>query len=41
MKRWHCDYRWRSKKWPLFTIGIDGREFVLILWALELSIWRL
>jgi hypothetical protein len=41
MNRWHFEFKWRRRKWPLLSIGVDGREFILILWALELSIWRL
>jgi hypothetical protein len=40
MKRWHYELKFFRRKWPFFGIGVDCKEFILILWAIELSIWR-
>jgi hypothetical protein len=40
MKRWHYELKLLRRKLPFFAIGVEGREFVLILWAVELSVWK-
>jgi len=37
---WHFDVEWFQRRWPLFAIGIDGGEFVLRLWFIEVSVWK-
>lgn len=41
MKRWFWEVQWFKRRWPIFSIGIDGGEFVIRLWIVEASVWRI
>jgi hypothetical protein len=38
---WQFDVEWFNRRWPFFAVGLRGSEFVLCLWLIEVSIWKL
>jgi hypothetical protein len=37
---WQLDIEWLKRKWPMFAVGVQGNEFILSLWFVDISIWK-